>query len=181
MNSQLEEVGALLQNSILSIFLKIGISPFDGEVKIEKRHIIEYERRMRASSIGKFNAPAYCAAVNFYRTAAERQARNAAGVIILSLKEGSEIIIKRAGIRDFDEDDRDVASEKCADLCLKFAQAFKEALSAAAFPALILSEPIHHRNNLPQGVQFPYDQYEEILITFQIKKQPALVMELAKR
>ena len=178
-NSQLEEVAGLLKDSIQKIFLKEGVFPFEDQVKIEKRHIIEYERRMRASSVDKFNAPAYTAAANFFRTAADRQSQNAVGVIILSLKEGSEIIIKRAGIQGFDEDDHAVVSEKSAELCAKIGNGFKGALAAAGFPSLILSEPVHHRNNLSQGVEFPYDQYEEFLISFQLKGQPALVVELS--
>ncbi len=178
-NTQLEEAANLLKGSIRKIFEKEGLFPFDGDPKLEKRDIIEYERRMRASSVDKFNAPAYTAAANFYRTAGDRQGRNAAGVVILSLKEGSEPVIKRAGIRNFDEDDYEVVSEKCGELCEKFAKEFLNALAAAGFPQLIVSEAVHHRNNIPGGVEFSYDQYEEYQLVFHLKALPVMVVDIS--
>ncbi len=179
-NPQLEEMAGLLKGAIRQVFDKNAKEPFDGEPTIEKKDIIEYHNRMRASAIDKFNNPAYCAAIQFYKNENSRESHDACGVVIVSLRENNgEVVLKAAGIHGFDEDDFQAMSEKTGEFCGAIGQEFQHSLTTQGYPQLVLSFPVHQRNSISNGVEFSYDQYERCEIGYSFKKNKILVVEIA--
>jgi len=179
-NVQMEELSGILKTVIRRTLELRGRYPFDKDPLMERKDIIEYNHRMLASSIEKFNAPAYTAAVQFYLNEKDQEARNACGVIIMGLKEAEgDILITSMGLELPEEDDRDLINTQFGQVCGIIGLKFQKALLEAGFPALRVSKPITHRNNIPQGVEFSYDQYEKMDFTYHRKEVKIFAVELS--
>ena len=177
--SYLEEMAILLKNTIEKIFKESEKAVFAGETKVERKDLIEYDRRMLASGTDKFNHPAYVAAVNFYRMEKDREQHNACGAIVLYVKSSAvEQILKSLKIRDFDDEDDEIVSGKCAELVQRIAEDFKRELKGIGYKELVLSQAVGAKNSIMKGVEFSYDQYDRYEIGFTQAKQKIMVLDL---
>ncbi len=179
-NSRLQKLAEILKRVVLELFARDNRVQFSDEPLLVEKDILEYDSRMRATAIDKFNASAYLAAVNFYRSEQDSKVHQALGVLILNLKEtATESILKAVGIKDFEEDEPEVAAPKCGEFCQWLAQEYQKALIAEGYPALHLSQAVFGRNSLASGVEFCYEEYQKIDIEFSLKKNKVMVLELS--
>ena len=172
-------MAGFLKNVVDRTFQQSGKITFSEEPTIERKDIIEYDHRMRASGLDKFNYPAFVAAVNFYKTQKDEQEHNACGAVVFYIKASMvEQILKAVGIRGFDEDEDESVAGKCAEFCLALTEEFKKELMNAGYANLIMSQPICAKNNIFQGVEFSYDQYDRFELSYSHSKQKVLVLDL---
>ena len=177
--SYLEEMAVLLKNLVEKILLESEKIIFTGESTVERKDLIEYDRRMRASGTDKFNYPAFVAAVNYYRNEREKMQHNACGALILYIRASAvDSILKNMGIRKYDDENEEEVAGKCADICLSLAEKFNKELMGAGYRELVLSQAIGAKNSIMQGVEFSYDQYDRYEIGFSQSKEKVMVLDL---
>lgn len=178
-SSHLDEISNLLKSVIQKAILKTGKINLTDEPKTEKKDIIEYDRKMRASGLEKFNAPAYVSAVSFYKSQKELETHMACGAFILMIAdEFTENLMKALNHSGIDDAPEEEIAQKCGEFLKTLAEQFKEDLGSAGYRNLVVSEPVNGRNELPFGVEFSYDQYEKSEISFTLKTAKILVAEV---
>ena len=175
----LEEMAVVLKNVVDKTFRQSEKIIFTGDPTVERKGLIEYERRMRASGTDKFNHPAYVAAVNFYRSERDKDQHSASGAIILYIRVSAvDTILKSLNIRNYDDENEEEVAGKCSDVCLQLAQKFNRELMTIGYRELVLSPAIGAKNSIMQGVEFSYDQYDRYEIGFSFNKEKIMVLDL---
>lgn len=143
---------------------------------VVERYIIEYEGRMRVSGMEIFNGPTFISAINFYRSSKEQEENKACGAIVIYFEaENTEPFLRALGHKNIDEDDVQTVLNACGAVCKTIAERFK---SEMGFSDLILSAPKSFHNYVPSGIDFSYDQYQKFEISFFIKAQKILAVDL---
>jgi hypothetical protein len=143
-----------------------------------ERDIIEYQSRMRISSLEKFNGPCFVSSISFYLTEEHLEQHDACGTMVLYLEEElAGKILKTLEAQSFDEEDSEMVSDRCGKLCSLIADNFKNELSKMGHKDLRLSELINGINDIPQGVEFPYNQYKFYETHFDLWKKKAIVVD----
>jgi hypothetical protein len=152
---------------------------FSREPEFSERAVIEYDSRMRASGMEKFNAPCYVSAVSYYRDEARLKSSDACGVVVIYVEEElAGRLLLASGYKTVNEEDEDAALDQCGELCNMIAGNFRKELSALGFGDLKTGAPVNHKNSIPSGVEFPYSQYKLGQTEFYVLKQKALVVDL---
>lgn len=144
------------------------------------QNIIEYQGRMSASGMDKFNAPTYVAGVSFYLSEQDRDKHRAKGAMVLYLEaSNADKFFKGFGHPIADEDDEEEAAVACGKICTMLAEKFKSSLSdSAGAPPLVLSKPACNKNSLPEGVDFSADQKQKQEISFYFWKKKSMVVDI---
>ena len=169
----------ILKEILMRIFQKYGKFLITQETEIKKHDIMEYNRRMRVSAMEKFNAPGYLSSVSFYRTQKDLDTHHACGALVIHIvEENLKKIFEALGITGFDDDDPEHVIKKNGELCTLVAEEFKKELTAKGYPELVISKPVGARNAIADGVDFGFDQYEKIDMTFSFKNNKILNVEI---
>ncbi len=148
--------------------------------QIEKKDIIEYQRNLRVPGMGKFNAPCYVSAINYFRSEKDKEAKNACGAAILYMEDADiDKKLKILEFTDFDGDEQDQVKGKCCELLQQFSDQFLSKIGAKGYPNLVSGDTFGGRNTIQDGVPFSYDQYELYEVKFFIKDSPFLVLDLS--
>ncbi len=177
--SHLLEYAQLVKSMIDEIFQKVGRIQFSQDSTIQIQDIIEYDQRMIASGLEKFNNSGYVFAANFFKSPPDQKDQLACGAFVLYLNDDSiEHILKGFGLPKIDIDNAEDVLKTFSDHCKNLSEQFNQRLSARGSRSLILSEPFAHRNSIPQGVPFDYNQYEKVEIAFSIKGVRAFAIDL---
>ncbi|MBL8013626.1 MAG: hypothetical protein JNN05_07235 [Candidatus Omnitrophica bacterium] len=144
------------------------------------QNIIEYQGRMSASGMDKFNAPTYVAGVSFYLSEQDREKHRAKGAMVLYLEAlNADKFFKAFGHPVTDEDDEEEAGAACGKICTMLAEKFKSALSdSAGASQMVLSQPVGNKNSLPEGVDFSADQKQKQEISFYFWKKKSMVVDI---
>ena len=177
-NPDLEGMANSLKEVMEAAITKEGKLIFSSPTTLEDKEILEYQGRMRAMALHKFNNPGYVCAVNCYRSEKDMQAHKASGAIVLYIREMDlEVVMKGLGY-SVDEEEHDMVAEKWGEFGSTIAEDFRKALTAKGFPELVMSKPISVRNAIMKGVEFSFDQYNLYQLNFSIKDMVAIVAEL---
>ena len=177
--SYLEELAGVLKEVVQKMTARTGKINFTGDPKIERRDIIEYQRRMRVSGLEKFNKPAYVSGVSYFRTSKDQEEHKSCGALVLYIEEEfMETLLKALGHTTIDEDTEEALAKKCGEFCLTLAEQFKNEISSQGYNGLVSSEPVSFRNSIPLGLDFSYDQYDKYEVSFSIKNFRVLVAEV---
>lgn len=143
------------------------------------QNIIEYQGRMSASGMDKFNAPTYVAGVSFYLSEQEMEKHRAKGAMVLYLEaSNADKFFKGFGHPIADEDDEEEASAACGKICTMLAEKFRNSLSDTGLSSLVFSKPICGKNSLSEGIDFSVDQKQKQEISFYFWKKKAMVVDL---
>lgn len=173
--SDLKQLAENLAETVEKVFRGPVPLQFSEKPAIVARDIIEYDGRMRVSGMELFNGPTFISAVNFYKSSKEQQEGKSAGAIVVYLKEDqSEVVLKAAGHKSVEDDDGNSAMTGCGELCKIIAENFKQQLSSD----IILSAPKNYHNYVPSGIDFSFDQYTKYEISFLIKGEKCLAVDL---
>ncbi len=146
---------------------------------LERRDIIEYNGKMRISGLEKFNNPAIISFVNYYLSEQDQKKQNALGALIIFVLESQVIsLLNKLGYPKVDEDNEEALQASCGQLCHDFGTAFKSKLAGMGYTDPVMSAPQNFRNNIPQGINFCFKEYDKFEIGFALEDQKLLVAEM---
>ncbi len=152
---------------------------FTQDPEVFEKDIIEYNGRMRASGLEKFNGPSYAFVVTLYYSQYEYENKNACGALILYISEDIiERILKKMGHRDFDEDDQEFVVKECVEFCESIIGEVKKAMQPMGYREIVSSKPLGYKNEVLDGVLYPHDQNKFQEISFYLWNKKALVVDL---
>ena len=173
---------------LVKIFLDVAQKTFaatsgkivsSDEPTHKSQNIIEYQGRMSVTGMDKFNGPTYIAGVGFYLNDQDREKHRAKGAIVIYLEaSNTERILRGFGHPVSDDDEDEETLTACGKICTTLADTFKESLSQAGYPALVLSSPVVNKNSLSEGIDFSADQTQKQEISFYFWKKKAFVVDL---
>ncbi|MBF0523331.1 MAG: hypothetical protein HQL24_09800 [Candidatus Omnitrophica bacterium] len=155
---------------------------FSKDSEYSQKDIIEYNSRMKASGLEKFNAPCHVAAINFYQSPGHMTSHDPFGAVIFYI---SALVMDRfywplgfKSPKDDEEEDRFL--DDCAgELAKLITEQLKTDLSALGYKNLTLSEPLKAKNSIMEGVEFNYNERKFYEVSFYLWKQKALVVDIS--
>ena len=154
-NPDLEDFGKALAKSVEQLFLERNNIKFSQEPKLERKGIIEYNGKMRAEGMEKFNDPTFISAINYYLNTANMEKNKAVGAVITYIEQGYvTTLLKLLKYPMADYEDLDALADCCGTLCNILAGAFKTAISKMGYLELEMSAFASHRNKAISGVDF---------------------------
>lgn len=169
---------ALQKLMIQTLENKCGLA-LTGKSEIAEREIIEYNSRMRIGGLEKFNGPCYAFGFNYYSSEEDQERDEAAGAIIFFVEEESvEKLLKSLDHRGFDEDDQKFVLDNLGEFFKSLALDFSQRLEDLGYKRLIVSDVTKAKNNISQGLSFPYDRYNYHEISLPIWKKKAMVVDI---
>ncbi|MCA9401611.1 MAG: chemotaxis protein CheX, partial [Candidatus Omnitrophica bacterium] len=153
----------VLSTSIMSVvdetFKTMCNLSFTSEPKFGESEIIEYESRMRVFGLEKFNGPCYVTVINFFLDDKKLQQEDPCGTMVVYFEEDcASKILKALGYQIFNEDDEETVMDNCGEFCNVIAGNFKNELVNLGYKELVINAPLKYRNDIPEGVIFPYDE-----------------------
>ncbi len=179
-NPELEKFADFLEAGTIALFKERGDITFTAAAKKERRKIVEYDGRMRADGMEKFNNnPTYVSAVNFYANEAELKKNKALGALIIYVEQ--DYIAKLMKLLQYppiDDENEQAMLDACGTLCNIIGGKLKSEVSAAGYIELAWSHFITYRNNAVKGIDFCFSEFDMYLLSFKIDGQMRLVMEL---
>ena len=180
-SSYLNSYAEMLRDILSRIIQKNAKIQFSKDPVIEKRDIVEYNKKMRVSALEKFNAPGYLSAINYYLTPKDKETKNATGAFIFYIVEGNlKKSFEAAGmaVAGFDDDDLEQVTAKCNQLCQTISDEFCSELKSKGYKELIASTPVSARNTIPEGVGFSFNQYQKCEVSFHVKNIKSFTLEV---
>lgn len=157
---------------------KCGLE-LSGQCQVAEREIIEYNSRMRVGGLEKFNGPCYVFGLNYYSSEETQEKDEAAGTIIFFIEEESvEKLLKSLQLRGFDEDDQKFVLENLGEFAKSLALDFAQRLQDLGYSRLLLSDVSKAKNNIVDGLSFPYDRYSYHEISVPLWKKKAMVINI---
>lgn len=178
-NPRLEDFAKALQSSVEQLFRERNDIHFSQDAKLEKKLIIEYGGKMRAEGMEKFNDPTFISAINYYLNKTDMEKNKAAGAIVTYIEQTYvTTLLKLLKYPLADDEDLDALADCCGTLCNIIAGAFKTEISRMGYIELEMSHFKSYRNKIISGVDFCYNERELYEISFFIKDQKRLVIEV---
>jgi len=179
-NKELERFADLLIEGTVALFKERGDIHFSSLPQKKRRRIIEYQGRMRADGMDKFNnQPTYVAAVNFYLNAKDLENEKAVGALIVYVEQSYIATLMRLLEYPAINDESEQAMlDSAGTLCNILAGRFKSEISAAGYVELEMSHFINYRNSAIAGIDFCFHEFDLYEISFDIKDEKRLVMEM---
>ncbi|MCA9407140.1 MAG: hypothetical protein KC733_00480 [Candidatus Omnitrophica bacterium] len=167
-----------MMGGVKSIFEKMSTLTFSQDPEFKEREIIEYDSRWRVFGLEKFNSACYVAVINFYRSTADQELHKACGAFVLYIEEGNAAkLLKALGYPDVDDEDLSIMFDIVGELCNVLAGQFKNDLLGLGFPDLVMSAPQKYRNDVPDGVEFEYEQTTYYELSFFLWKEKVFVID----
>jgi len=141
--------------------------------------ITEFKRRMRVSSLEKFEDSTYISTVNFYSSEKDLDNKKAVGTLVIYIEEPYVVeLLKKLDYPIEDEDSQPELADACGTVCNLIAGNFKSGLTQLGYIELAMSHFSSYRNEILNGVEYPADQKELYEISFEIRKRRRIVAEL---
>lgn len=175
----LEKLAKALSESIKGIFKERGEVRFSAEPVPVKKNIIEYQGRMRANGMEKFNNPTFVSCVNYYASAKDMEKHNALGAVIVYIEQSFVVdILRMLKYPPADDENMDALCDCCGTLCNIIAGRFKSAVSSMGYIELEMSSFVSSRNSITKGVEFCFKEYDKYEIPFYINGTKRLIVEM---
>jgi len=180
-NKELDKIAELLVKGITALFRERGELEFSSPPKQEKKTIIEYEGKMRADGMEKFNnEPTYVSAVNYYTNEADMQKGKALGALVIYVEQAYlPKLMKLLQYPPVDDENEDAMLDSCGTLSNIIAGRFKSEMSSAGYIELEMSHFQTYRNSAFAGVAFCRNEFDMYEVTFDIAGKKRLVMEIS--
>jgi len=178
-NSELDKFAAMLEKGTIDLFKEREVS-FSGAATKEKRKIIEYDGRMRADGMEKFdNEPTYVSAVNFYTSEADMEKQKTLGALIVYVEQSYIAkLMKMLQYPPIDDESDDAMRDSCGTLCNIIAGRFKSEIAQEGYVELEMSHFSNYRNSAFKGVSFCFSEFDVYQMNFDIDKTKRLVIEM---
>lgn len=178
-NPELEKFAELLDKGTVALFQERNADiKFKTPVK-NRLKIIEYDGKMRADGMEKFNnEPTYVSAINYYINKVDMEKKKTLGVIVIYVEQNYMAkIMKLLQYPPVDDENEDALQDSCGTLCNIIAGRFKSEIAKAGFIELEMSHFVTSRNNMVPGVSFCFTEFDKYEITFDIDGAKRLVIE----
>lgn len=152
---------------------------YTHEPQITEKDIIEYESRMRVSAMEKFNGPCFISVINFYNSSHDLEKhQNAKGAVVLYLEENNATkLLKTLGYPVKLDEDEDVVMQQAGQLTKNIVNEFKGDLNKAGYAELVFSPPQNFKNQVPQGVEFDYNEFLKYEMIYSLWKEKAVAVD----
>ncbi|MDP8211796.1 MAG: hypothetical protein P9X22_00710 [Candidatus Zapsychrus exili] len=174
-----EAAKEILEGPIQATIEKMSGTEFSQTSEFSEHELIEYNSRMRVFGLEKFNEPCKLSLINYYESEEAKKQQNSLGAIIVFIEEFSvEKALKNFGFQGIKEDADEVIEEAFNDLCKTCAESLKGELSNRGYVGLVMSEPKMYKNDIPEGIEFCWDENKYYDIAFYFWKQKAVVVTL---
>ena len=176
---QLKQIAGILAEAVKAIFAEKSEIKFSKEPVLERKNIIEYQGKMRADGLEKFEGVAtYVSAVNFYLTAQDMGKHKAIGALIIYVAQSYiPNVMKTLKYPPIDDEDEKAMRDSCGTLCNIIAGRFKSGLVASGYRELEMSAFSTYRNS-SFNVEFCYKEYDKYEICYYIQDNKRLVTEV---
>jgi len=143
------------------------------------RPIVEANKRMKVSNLGRFDTTAFISIVNFYKHEADLENNKALGALVIYIGEKYIIdLFAQMGYPGLDENNDSEMEDASGTLCNIIAGKFKLALKQLDFIELEMSHFSTYQNDVPDGVAYDYHQKRKYEISFEIDEEKAFIVEL---
>jgi hypothetical protein len=170
----LEPIAKGLQETLQTLLAGKGIE-FSRDPEFVQRDIIEFDSRMRVAGMEKFNGPCYITGVNLYQSEQDKKNNNSHGAVLFYIEaEAADKFFKKLGYKVKSQEE-EAYLENAALFCNLAMDAFKPALVTMGISTLAFSEPIKALNDIAEGVDFHYGEYNYYEIGIYTFKQKMLV------
>lgn len=164
-NPDLNKIAEILAASVEALFKERGEIVFSEKSKLELKQIIEYDGKIRANGIERYEGEVtYVSAVNFYANAAGLEKRKTLGALIIYVeKEYLPKLMKLLQYPPVDDEIEQAMLDSIGTLCNIVSGRFKSEIKNAGYVDLEMSHFINYRNNAVVGIDFcskEFDYYE---------------------
>ncbi len=150
-----------------------------GPSQFIRKPISEFMKKMRVSSVEKFDTATYIATINFFKDYTDFNEGRPVGTLILYI-EGNYIgeLMAKLKYTLEDEDDQNELEAACGTFCNLIAGNFKSGLAQLGYPGLEMSHFSTYHNDVFEGVPYPVEQKEKYEIAFEIKGKIKIYADL---
>ncbi len=151
---------------------------FSQDPEFEEKDIIEYESRMRVFGLQKFNGPCFISVINFYADKSKFDSKDTCGTMVFYVEEVyARELLKALGQTGFDDEDEEFVMDNCGEIHNVISGKTKNDIKNEGYGELIISAPLKYRNDVPEGVEFNYNEEKLTEMSFFIKKKKVLVVD----
>ncbi len=180
-NPDLEKFADLLIKGVVALFQERGELTFTNEPQKERKQIIEYEGKMRADGMEKFNnEPAYVSVVNYYAGETDMQKKKTLGALVIYVEQAYLAkLMKLLQYPPVDDESEEAMLDSCGTLSNIIAGRFKSEISSGGYIELEMSHFQTYRNSAFAGVAFNRNEYDMYVVSFEIADTKRLVMEMS--
>ncbi len=179
-NKELDKFADLLEQGTVALFKERGDLRFSSDPVKSKRRIIEFEGKMRADGMEKFdNEPTYVSAVNFYASERDMEKKKTLGALVVYVEQS--YIAKMMKLLKYPpiDDESDAAmQDSCGTLCNIISGRFKSEISSAGYIELEMSHFMNYRNSAFAGVDFCFNEFDMCEISFNLDNVKRLVIDM---
>lgn len=174
-----KSIAETLVKSVEKIFAKSNQIQIQGEPEIIERDIIEYDSRMRAYGMEKFNDACYISVIELYASQEQLESKDAHGAIILYVREDAADRLYRAlDYRDFNETNEESMMDTCAEMMTNIAKQFVNDARSKGYSSLFTGTALKYMNKVDEGVRFNYDEKKFFEISFEIFKEKIVCLDI---
>jgi len=180
-NPDLEKFADLLVKGVTELFGERGQLQFTKDPQKERNSIIEFEGKMRADGMEKFNnEPTYVSAVNYYANEADMQKNKVLGALVIYVEQAYLTKLMRLlQYPPVDDESEEAMLDSCGTLSNIIAGRFKSEISSAGYIELEMSHFRTYRNSAFAGVEFCRNEYDMYTLNFDIDDKKRLVLEMS--
>ncbi len=179
-NPDLEKFANLLIQGMEGLFMERGEIKFTKPPEKIRGTIVEYQGKMQADGMEKFNnEPAYVSAVNYYLTAADMAKKKAVGALIVYIEQNYMArLMKNLKYPPVDDESENALLDSCGTLCNILAGRFKSEIASAGYIELEMSPFLTYRNSAVPGVAFCANEFDLYTINFIIDNVKHMVIDM---
>lgn len=179
-NAELEKFADLVSKGTTELFLEREVT-FTALPKKSKHEIIEYQGKMRADGMEKFdNESTYVSAVNFFANPKDMEKKKTIGTLIVYVKQTYlPKLLKLLQYPPIDDESEKAMLDSCGTLCNIISGRFKSEVFSAGYIGFEMSAFITYKNNAVAGVPFCFSEYEMYQVDFFIENLKQLVIEIS--
>lgn len=180
-NKDLEKFANLLIKGMDGLFMERGEIKFTKPPEKVLGAIIEYNGKMQADGMEKYNnEAAYVSTVNYYLNAADMAKQKAVGALIVYVEQTyMPKLMKLLKYPPVDDESENALLDSCGTLCNILAGRFKSEIAAAGYVELEMSHFSTFRNRAVPGVDFCFSEYDFYTINFFIENEKHLVIDMS--
>lgn len=175
-------VNALLLAEVVKRILDLKASMQMSKVSgFEIKPVTEFMRKMRVSSLDKFDSATYVSVINYFKNLDDMEKHKAVGTLVVYVEEefiGDLLRKLDYPISEDDEDDEKLLLDGVGTMCNLIAGNFKSGLTQLGYQELEMSHFISFRNEILNGVDYCLEQDKKYEISFEIKGKKRIVTEL---
>ncbi len=179
-NSELDKFTELLEKGLTDLFMERGELNFTSPPTRERRKIIEYNGKMRADGMEKFqNEPTYVSAINYYANQKDMGKNKTLGALIVYVEQTfMPKLMRLLQYPPVDDESETALLDSCGTLCNLIAGRFKTEISKAGYIELEMSHFKTYRNNAFVGVDFCFNEYDMYEVKCEIEGKKRVVLEM---